>query len=218
VTARPVIRPMGEGALLVAFGHEIRDDLHARVVALDAALARDPPRGVTETAPTYAALLVAYDPLVTDYDTVAREVGNRARLPGAPAGPAREHRIPISYAPGDARDLAAMAETLRLAPAEVIGLHLAGVYTVYMYGFAPGYAYLGGVHPDLRLPRKPHAVRGYPVGSVLVAGAQCLITTLPMPTGWWVIGRSSSRILDPDGPEPFLFRPGDRVRFEREAG
>ncbi len=87
-----------------------------------------------------------------------------------------------------------------------------------MYGFAPGYAYLSGVPEAIHLPRKPAAVRGYPVGSVMIAGAQCLITTLPMPTGWWVIGRTPLRVLDTDARRPFLFEPGDRVRFVRVGG
>ena len=48
-----------------------------------------------------------------------------------------------------------------------------------------------------------------------MAGPQCLVTTLVMPTGWSVIGRSPTRILDPDSPSPFLFEVGDAVRFVR---
>ena len=84
-----------------------------------------------------------------------------------------------------------------------------------MYGFAPGYAYLAGVPDRLRLPRKPAAVRGVEAGSVIVAGPQCLITTLKMPTGWWIIGRSPTRVLTGDAERPFLFDVGDRVRFRR---
>jgi inhibitor of KinA len=36
-----------------------------------------------------------------------------------------------------------------------------------------------------------------------------------MPTGWWVIGRSPTRILDEGAARPFLFDVGDRVRFRR---
>jgi inhibitor of KinA len=84
-----------------------------------------------------------------------------------------------------------------------------------MYGFAPGYAYLAGVPEVLRMPRKPAAVRGIPAGSVLIAGQQCLVSTITMPTGWWVIGRSAARILTDDSARPFLFDVGDEVRFRR---
>ena len=58
-------------------------------------------------------------------------------------------------------------------------------------------------------------MRGVAAGSVIIAGAQCLVTTLTMPTGWWVIGRSPTRILTGDAARPFLFDVGDRVRFRR---
>ena len=51
--------------------------------------------------------------------------------------------------------------------------------------------------------------------SVIVAGPQCLVTTVRMPTGWWIIGRSPDRILTGDAARPFLFDVGDRVVFRR---
>ena len=58
-------------------------------------------------------------------------------------------------------------------------------------------------------------MRGIAAGSVIIAGAQCLVTTLTMPTGWWIIGRSPTQILRPDPVQPFLFDVGDRVKFRR---
>jgi inhibitor of KinA len=84
-----------------------------------------------------------------------------------------------------------------------------------MYGFAPGYAYLAGVPDAIRLPRKPAPLRGIPAGSVIIAGPQSLVTTLTMPTGWWIIGHSPTRILSEDPERPFLFDVGDTVRFRR---
>ena len=84
-----------------------------------------------------------------------------------------------------------------------------------MVGFAPGYAYMDGVPAALQLPRKAVPVRSRPVGTVMIAGGQCLITTLPMPTGWWVIGQTRTPVLRLNDPQPFLLQPGDRVRFRR---
>lgn len=50
---------------------------------------------------------------------------------------------------------------------------------------------------------------------MIVAGAQCLVTTLTLPTGWWIIGRSPTRILSRNQAKPVLFEIGDRVRFTR---
>ena len=130
-----------------------------------------------------------------------------------PDGPIRE--VAVCYEDDLAPDLPAVARTAGLTPEAVIAAHLSGDYRVYMYGFAPGYAYLAGVPEAIRMPRKPAAVRGIPAGSVVIAGPQCLVTTLAMPTGWWIIGRSPTRVLTADPARPFLFDVGDRVRFRR---
>lgn len=211
-TSFPLVRPVGAAALLVELGDRIDAGINAQVIALDRMLAAAAPAGLVETVPSYASLLMTFDPLVTDGAALAAEVLHLARTPPAPQGQAREHIVPICY---DGPDLPAVAGRTGLTIDQVIAAHLAGDYRCYMYGFAPGYAYLGGVPEALRLPRKGNAERGHPVGSIIVAGAQCLITTLPMPTGWWVVGRTSLSVLDPLGERPFRFDPGDRIRFER---
>ncbi len=213
----PVFRPAGAGALLVDFGGGIDEAIFARVVALDHALAAAPPRGLTETVPAYTSLLLVFDPLVTDHAAIERHVAPLAA--DAPAGfaDAATHEVPVCYGGDDGPDLAEVADRLGMSPEAVVAAHLAGDYRVFMYGFAPGYAYLGGVPGPLHLPRKEAAVRGHPVGSVMIAGPQCLITTLPMPTGWWVIGSTPLRVLDATADKPFRFEPGDRVRFTRSA-
>jgi inhibitor of KinA len=82
-----------------------------------------------------------------------------------------------------------------------------------MYGFAPGFAYLGKLPSIIRLPRRAEPRRSVPAGSVIIAGLQCIITTLDMPSGWWIIGRSPTRILHPERHDPFLFDVGDQLHF-----
>ncbi len=211
----PAFSPIAEHSLLVEFGESIDPDIHARVLQLDRALAAAPFRGFIEAVPAYAAILIRFDPLVTDHglaETAAR--GLLDRVTAAAAAPlVREVRV--CYDHDLAPDLCAVATATGLSPDEVIAAHLAGDYKVFMYGFAPGYAYLAGVPAALQMPRKPAAIRGVPAGSVLIAGPQCLVSTITMPTGWWIIGRSPTRILTGSGQRPFLFDVGDEVRFRR---
>lgn len=210
----PAFAPIAEHSLLVEFGDSIEDATHARVLALDRALTEAPFAGFLEAVPSYAALLIRFDPLLTDHarvEAAARQLAQRAGA--APAGRIRE--VQVCYDADLAPDLAAVAEQAGMTPEAVIAAHLSGRYQVYMYGFAPGYAYLAGVPQPIRLPRKPAARRDVPAGSVLIAGAQCLVSTLTMPTGWWIVGRSPSRILTGDPQRPFLFDVGDRVQFRR---
>ncbi|WP_085809229.1 allophanate hydrolase subunit 1 [Sphingomonas sp. TZW2008] len=214
----PVFRAAGAGALLADFGGAIDDAVFARVVALDRALTAAAPEGLIETVPAYTSLLIVFDPLVTDHVAIEAHAAPLAATLHAHLADAAVHKVPVCYDGAAAPDLAEAAERLGVSPEALITSHLSGEYRVFMYGFAPGYAYLGGVPEAIALPRKPAAVRGYPVGSVMIAGPQCLITTLPMPTGWWVIGRTPLRVLDTDAKRPFLFEPGDRVRFVRVGG
>lgn len=213
--ATPIIRPVGDTGVLVEFGDRIDDATHRRVLAFDAALAREPFEGFTESVPAFASVFVGYDPLVTHPAAVSSHVETLMGRPEAERREPRLHTVEVCYEPPFAPDLTAVAERLGLTPEAVVAAHLAGEYQVYLYGFAPGYAYLGGVPEAIRLPRKPEPVRAVPAGSVIIAGPQCLVTTLTMPTGWWIIGRSPTRILSPQSDTPFLFEVGDRVRFTR---
>lgn len=211
----PRLRPVGAAALLVELGEDIDEEVNMRVIALDRALTGNPPAGLRETVPAYASLLLAFDPLVTDLPALSAHVLRLAGTVGAENMGGREHVVPVSYEMTDAPDLSAVAKQTGLTGDQVVEAHLAGRYRCYMYGFAPGYAYLGGVAKVLHLPRKSNAERGHPAGSIIIAGAQCLITTLPMPTGWWVIGRTPLVVLDSEAERPFRFDPGDYIRFER---
>ena len=214
----PRLRPVGDRALLVEFGDTVAKENHDRVLALDAALAADPFEGFAEAIPAYASLLVCFDPLAADHRAVEASVSTLIARGGTLTGQGAVREVEVCYDADLAPDLGAVAEATGLTPDEVIAAHLRGDYGVSMYGFTPGCAYLAGVPQEIRLPRKQAAVRGVPAGSVIIAGPQCLVTTLTMPTGWWIVGRSPTRILRDDDPDrPFLFDVGDRVRFRRIA-
>jgi inhibitor of KinA len=100
---------------------------------------------------------------------------------------------------------------------DVIAAHVGAELVVSMYGFAPGFAYLSGLPEAIRVPRKPAALRDIPAGSIIIAGQQCLVTSIVMPTGWSIIGRSPTEIIRPDSDKPFRFDVGDRVVF-RQVG
>lgn len=213
--AFPCFTPVAEHSLLVEFGDRIDLRINARVLALDKALAAAPFAGFVEAIPAYASLLIRFDPLVSDHATAEALARRLLDMPVAPTAPRGQREVSVCYDPACAPDLDEVARMTGLSPEQVIAAHLAGHYDVFMYGFAPGYAYLAGVPEAIRLPRKPAAVRGVSAGSVLIAGPQCLVSTITMPTGWWVIGRSPTRILTGDPDRPFLFDVGDRVRFRR---
>ena len=213
MTQFPRFRAVADRAVLAEFGDRIDSVAHAAVLRLDRQLGRTPLCGMTEAVPAYASLLVVFDPLVTDHAGITEGL-RQVRDTPAPAAAAVTPREVLTCHDDDlAPDLPEVAARTGLSPKAVIAAFLAGAYSVSMYGFAPGYAYLAGVPSVLHLPRKPVAWRDVPAGSVIIAGPQCLVTTLTMPTGWWIIGRSPTTILKAGADRPFLFDVGDPVRF-----
>lgn len=208
-------KPVADSALLVEFGTEISDTTNRSVLALDRVLASEEIEGVNEVVPAFVNLLVTFDPAITDHERVKEAI--RLLLtndPGEPPIP-RRHRALVCYEGSLAPDLDGVAHVSDMSVEAVINAHLAGEYRVFMYGFAPGYAYLAGVPEPIQVPRKPTPIRDIAAGSILIAGPQCLITTLVMPTGWSIIGRSPTQVLTDDPDRPFLFDVGDEVVFER---
>lgn len=213
MTGFPRFRPVADRAVLAEFAERVEPAAQAAVLRLDRLLAHDPLPGMTEAVPAYASLLVAFDPLLTDHAAIEAGLRERLQAPAPPDPPSTPREVLACHDPDLAPDLPEVAALTGLSPQAVIAAHQAGDYRVVMYGFAPGYAYLSGVPQALHLPRKPVARRDVPAGSIIIAGAQCLVTTLTMPTGWWIIGRSPTPILRATADRPFLFEVGDPVRF-----
>lgn len=220
----PTFVPVADHALLVdfSFGDSVVRDAEAEkvanvaVIALDHAITASAIDGVLEVVPALVNLLVEFDPVTTDHSAVEASLRDvLAGTAGARSSPTTTHRVPACYDPSVAPDLETVATACNLSVDAVIAAHLAGDYRVLMYGFAPGYAYLSGVAGAIQVPRKPAPVRDVPAGSVIIAGSQCLITTITMPTGWSIVGASPTRVLPVDPNEPFLFELGDRIEFER---
>ena len=149
----PQLLPCGDAALVVQFGEEIDPGLNARVLALDARVAAGMP-GVVETVPTYRSLLVHYDPTATDFRTLGDALlALCSDLPEEPAH-GRLWRIPVVYGGDFGIDLESVAAYHGITTGELIRKHSAPAYRVYMMGFLPGFAYLGGLDPSLAISRR----------------------------------------------------------------
>lgn len=215
MTSFPRLRSVGDSAILVEFGDAIDPAINGRVVALDRSLAQIALPGVVSLTPAYASLLVSFDPLVADARQLLPVIERMAQEATPAAATPRIFEIPVCYDPPYSPDLDTVARSTGLSREDVIAAHLNATLRVYMYGFAPGYAYLGGLPPSIRMPRRTTPVRDVPAGSVIIAGQQCIVTTFTMATGWWIIGRSPARLFLPEREEPVLLGVGDEVRFVR---
>jgi inhibitor of KinA len=211
----PRFRTVSDRAVLVEFSDSLSDRSHAQVLSLNEKLGQNPFTGFTEAVPALVNILVCFDVMKIDHVKAVVAIKALLETPDIPPKKGGKHQVDICFDPEFGPDLASVAEKSGHSEEAVINAFLAKTYQVVMYGFAPGYAYLSGVPKQLQLPRKQSARRGITSGSVIIAGPQCLITTLTMPTGWWIIGQSPTRILQAVKAQPFLFDVGDQVQFNR---
>ena len=209
----PRVLPVGDAAAALEFADALDAATNARVRSVDRALARRPFDGLREAVPTHRSLLVLYDPAVTRFSEVARDLRARAEAPAEPPPAGRHHQIPVIYGGEDGPDLVSLARERGLSEVEAVRLHSRADYTVYMLGFTPGFPYLGLVPEALECPRRATPRVRVPAGSVAIAARQTGIYPSPSPGGWHVVGRTTVRLFDPLRDEPALVAPGDRVRF-----
>jgi len=168
------IKPAGDSALLVQLGNEISPELNAKVRALNLALQDSHViEGIIETVPAYCSLLVCFDPLKVDLLQVEAELEKAVQS-------TNEHIfsqptvtvIPVCYGGDLGPDLKFVSDYCKLPPEEVIALHSAPNYLIYMLGFTPGFPYLGGMDPRIATPRLENPRTKIPAGSVGIAGEQ----------------------------------------------
>jgi len=197
----------------VELGDEISLAVNTRVRALEHLLAARREPGITETVPSFRALLVYYDPLVVGYEALcARLDALAAEASPAALPPARRVELPCCYDEAFGLDLVAAAARLELSPDELAKVHSSADYIVYFIGFTPGLPYLD-LPERITIPRLETPRVRVPPNSVSIGGTQCCIYSVESPGGFWIIGRTPVPLYDPARAEPVLLHAGDRVRF-----
>ena len=126
---------------------------------------------------------------------------------------ARTVEIPVCYEAPFAPDLADVAAARGLTVDEVVRRHVASTHHVLMIGFTPGFPYIGGLDPEIAVPRRATPRSRVEPGSVAIANTQTAVYPSATPGGWNVIGRTPLRLFDPGREPAALLNAGDRVVF-----
>lgn len=213
IVQTPRILPCGDGALSVDFGNVIDPDVNGRVLALDDALRLRAPAGLLETVPTYRSLMIQFDPTLTDYDALERLLTDEAQNVAPQSTLGKRWHVPVVYGGPFGIDLEDVAQRHGLSAHQVIDLHAEAVYRVYMIGFLPGFAYLGGLDPRLATPRRTKPRAKIPASSIIIGGQQAGVASIECPSGWHILGRTPVRSYDPGRDPTFLLAAGDEVVF-----
>lgn len=205
----------GDAGLVVQLGEGLDPSINAAVIALADALVRRAEAGVVEVIPTYRSLLIQFDPLQTSKASLAGVVAEAWRVLRVEARQATLWHLPVCYGGKCGMDLAAVAEAHDMDESEVVSRHAAATYRIYMIGFAPGFAYLGGLDPALHTSRRKEPRLETPPRSISIGGMQAAVAPpIAIPSGWHMLGQTPVRSYDLARSErPFLFSAGDFVRF-----
>lgn len=242
----PRFLPGGDRYVLIELGNEMNLELNFVAQGLASAIAADRTRGIVETAPCFASILIHYDPEQIAYDDLRKEL---TRLLGS-LGPSEaielESRLfyfPTMYLDPwtrecvddyckkikeKERDPEFVARLNGLADAaDLVRVHSGTEYWVASLGFWPGLPFMMPLDPRCRLsaPKYNPARTWTPEGTIGMGGTSTAIYPVATPGGYQIFARTPVPIWDPAQrfatfrDSIVLFRAGDRVKFvpiERE--
>ncbi len=214
------IFPLSDSAITIDFGNVIDEKINDIVMQLYQSCTKNAFVGMKEAMPAYASLTIFYDVfsvrknyilyksayafvedfLIKSYENIGEAESYLKRI----------IEIPVIY---DGDDLSYVADYHQISEAQVIKLHTAPTYRVYMMGFLPGFAYMGGLNARIATPRRATPRTKVPAGSVGIAGNQTGIYPSESPGGWQLIGRTEVQLYTPNATEITLLRAGDLIKF-----
>lgn len=210
-----MISPVGDTALLISFGDVISPAINYKIRRMIEMIEDMKDPAIREMIPAYTSLLIQYDALESSY----KELKTRLEpIVSIPVEISEEDcvtviEIPTAYGGEYGPDLSVVAAHNHMSEDEVVSIHSGRDYLVYMLGFIPGFAYLGGMDSRIATPRLQTPRQSIPAGSVGIAGEQTGIYPSQSPGGWQIIGRTPITMYDLQREMPSLLSAGQYVRY-----
>lgn len=205
----------GDCGLIIKFGDTIDSETNNRIRSFCSVLEKKRIEGIVEVVPTFNSLSVYYDPCIIKGDRLIKKLSSLLKKSGTNSQDGgRTFIIPVLYGGEWGEDLNDVAAHAHLTAEEVIKIHSSTDYLIYMLGFLPGFAYLGGLDERIVTPRLDTPRTKIHAGAVGIGGEQTGIYPLASPGGWRLIGTTPVKIYDENRDEPILYKAGDKIRFE----
>ena len=230
----------GDRYILIEFGNEMNLELNFMAQGLATAIGEQRSKGVVETAPCFASMLIHYDPDEIGFDELKSEMLSLIRSLG-PSGDielqSRLFYLPTVYldpwTKACVEDYCAKITKRKWDPEfiteannltdvhEFIRVHSGSEYWVAALGFWPGLPFMMPLDPRSRVtaPKYNPPRTWTPQGAVGIGGSSTAIYPVVTPGGYQIFARTPVPIWDTARRFPefedriCLFRAGDRVKF-----
>ena len=202
--------------LLIRVGDSIDRETNSCVRRLVRRLESAPRPGLIEVIPAYNTVLINFDPLRSSMDSwieFVESLDYRNPTEKIEYDIGRIVEIPVLYGGEFGQDIEFVAKINHVSVHDVIRIHSSEEYFVYMLGFTPGFAYLGGLSPKIHAPRLDSPREVVPAGSIGIANDQTGIYPISSAGGWRLIGRTPLKLFRPQDKSPFVYEAGDSIRF-----
>lgn len=204
----------GDCAITIDFGNQIDQKINRQVTLLRDQLESLQIKGIVEMIPTFRSLTVFYNPEILSYQKLKAYIEQCTSAETATeAHKKKVYVIPVCYEECFSPDMGNVCAHTGLTREEIIKRHSGQEYLIYMLGFLPGFAYLGGLDPQLETPRLSSPRTKIEAGSVGIGGNQTGIYPLDSPGGWQLIGKTPIKPYDVKREKSILYEAGSYIRF-----
>jgi len=237
-----VFSPGGDRYIRVEFGNEMNLELNFMAQGLASALAESGTKGLVETAPCFATLLVHYEPREISYDDMVMELKSLIASLGSSDEIEIDSRLftfeTLYLDPWTKECIDDYREKLnpdkeydpdfvaRLNGLEdrhqLVRVHSSTEYWVASLGFWPGLPFLQPLDPRAMItcPKYNPPRTWTPQGTVGMGGSASAIYPVATPGGYQLFGRTpitiwdTAKRFDVFRGNIVLFKPGDRIKFQ----
>lgn len=188
----------------------IEVDTADEAAALHTRLAARPVDGTIEIMPGLHTVLIRFDPALTDATRLALQLATVSIDTGSLVERGDDVWLRVDYAGPDLDEVAAHTG---LSTSEVVAAHQARTYRIVLIGMAPGFYFLAGGDPRLRVPRRFSPRVEVPKGAVGLAGEFTGIYPRSGPGGWQLIGRTVDELWHSSRLPAAKLSLGTAIRF-----